>query len=122
MVSFPYFVKADAQAELLIDDIGNFAFKAFNDEGCEFILIVETRLGNTRIFTFGPVIPDLDLLPKSCSCSIKKCMFNSGKITKEVHGFLNNPYNKITQAFEVTKEEALADCRNLIQTMNEDNF
>lgn len=122
MISFPYYIKSDAQAELIVDDIGNFAFKAFNDEGCEFILIVETKLGNTRMFTFGPIIPDLDLLPKSCSCNIKKCMFNSGKIIKEVRGFLNNPYNKITQAFETTKEEALNDCRNLVQVMNEDNF
>ena len=122
MISFPYFIKSDAQAELLVDDVGNFAFKAFNDEGCEFILIVETVLGNTRIFTFGPVIPDFTLLPKSCSCNIKKMIFTPAKIIKEVTGFLTSPYNKITQAFEVTKEEALADCRNLVQVMTEDNF
>lgn len=122
MISFPYFIKSDAQAELLLEDIGNFAIKAFNDKGCEFILIVETRLGNSRSFTFGPVIPDLDLLPQCCGCTIEKFAFNPKKVSKKVIGFLTNPYNRITQAFEVTKEEALADCRNLVQIMNEDNF
>ena len=115
-------MKSDAQAELIIEDVGNFAIKAFGDLGYEFIIIVETRLGNTRLFTFGPVIPDIDLLPQSCECSIKKFSFSNGKIIKEVRSILNNPYNKITQAFEVTKEEALVDCRNLVQVMNEDNF
>lgn len=122
MVTFPYYMEATAQAELIIDDLGNFAVKCFNDRGEEFILIVETRLGNTRIFTFGPVIPDLVLLPKSCSCSIEKMTFNNGKVIKAVRQFLTNPFRGITQAFEVTKEEALADCRNLVQVMNEDNF
>lgn len=122
MISFPYFIKSDAQAELLVEDIGNFAIKAFNDRGCEFIIIIETKLGNTRVFTFGPVIPDLDLLPQRCGCEIEKFNFNNGKIMKTIRSFLNDPYNKITQAFEVTKEEALEDCRNLVQVMNEDNF
>ena len=122
MISLPYFIKTDAQAELIIEDIGNFAIKAFNDRGCEFIIILETKLGNTRLFTFGPIIPDLELLPQACGCNIRKFAFNAKRIMKELGSILNSPYNRITQAFEVTKEEALGDCRNLVQIMNEDNF
>ena len=121
MHSFPYFYKSDAQAELMLDDIGNCAFKGFSGED-EYICIVETHLGNSRLFTFGPIKPDFETLPPTCECCIKTFEFNPLFIAKEIKKFLV-PRRKlpITQAFECTKEEALRDCRDLVGIMNE-NF
>lgn len=121
-MKFEYLKQVVVNADIDIEDIGNCAIKAFNDEGHEYILIVETKLGSSRIFQYGPVIPDMEELPKSTNCSFKRIQFSQSKLIKTIKDFLNNPYASITQVFEVTKEEALEDCVSFIEYMKKDLF
>ena len=113
-MEFDYLRTIQSNAVINIEDIGNCALKAFNDVGMEYILIIETSLGNTRVFTFGPVIPDMETLPQSVSMSMTHMDYSQPKIAKTIRTFLNDVYHNITQVLEVDKEEALEECRDLI--------
>lgn len=67
-MNFPYLRVSTTMDSLEVEDIGNCSIRAFNDEGEEYILIIDTNVGITRIFTYGPIVPDLDLLPKQVNC------------------------------------------------------
>lgn len=122
MPSFEYFTTVLVNAELEIDDIGNCAIIASNDMGENYCLIIETRLGVTRILNYGPSIIDFDSLPKSVNCSFKRIDYNPTKISKTIREFLNNPYHKITSAKQVGKEEALNVCKDMLNYMKQENF
>lgn len=121
-MNFEYFITRQVGADIDIENIGDCCIKAFNDEGLEYILIIETQMGICRVLTCGPIQVDFDLLPKSTSISFQRVEFRQGTLIKIIEGFLNNPYAKITQAIECTKEEALADCKDLIAYMNQEEF
>lgn len=121
-MNFEYRITRQVEADIDIDNIGDCCLKAFNDEGMEYILIIETQMGVCRIFNYGPIQPDFDLLPKSTSISFQRIDFRQGALIKIIEGFLNNPYAKITQAMECSKEEALEECKDLIQYMNQEEF
>lgn len=120
-MDFEYLRVTQSMDVLQIEDIGNCAIKAFNDMGEEYILVISTQLGTTRIFNYGPINPDLDLLPKNVNCSFKRIQFSEFKIQKTIRDFLNNPYANITQAQCVDeKDEVLNDCRSIIEYMKQD--
>lgn len=120
-MQFEYYKTVTVNAILDIEDIGNFAIKAFNDKGEEYIMVVDTVLGETRMFTYGPIIPDLDLLPPSVNCSFNRINFSTKFIQKAVDTFLGGR-SQITQAMEVSKEEALEDCKDIISYMKQSDF
>ena len=125
MYTLDYFKKVEVNAILEIEDIGNFAIKAFNDDGCEFMMVVDTNYGQSRVFQYGPGIKhkfekdEVNELPKSVMCSFKRVKFAPGKLIQLAHDFLNNPYNGITQAMIVEPEEALQDCEDIIAYMKQ---
>lgn len=121
-MNFDYLVTCQVGATIDVENIGDCCLKAFNDEGMEYILIIETQMGVCRIFTCGPIQVDFDILPKSTSISFSRVDFRQGMLIKTIEGFLNNPYSKITQAFECTKEEALEDCNDIISYMKQVDF
>lgn len=118
-MNFEYFTTKVINADLEVEDIGSCAIKAFNDEGKEFILIIETQLGTCRVFTYGPAVPDFDLAPDMVNLSFQRVEFKQNILCKIIRGFLNNPSYKITQAMECTKEEALQDCKDMIEYMKQ---
>ena len=115
--SFEYFYVTKAYGELDIEDIGNCAIEASNDQGAFAYLVIRTNLGISEIFTYGPTCPDLNVPCKSCLISFKRLDYSESKIIKIIEQFLSNPSLQITQAIEVTKEDALANCRDLIEYM-----
>lgn len=122
MRSFEYFATRIINASLDIDDIGNCAIKACNDKGAEYYMLIETRLGQTRMFIYGPATPEFDLLPASVNISFNRMEFNEKRLSKGIRSFLNNPYYQITQAFEITKEELLENCKDLISYMEQETY
>lgn len=116
-MDFEYFMTHTSNGILEVDDLGNFAIDLFNDRGMEKIMVVDTQLGSTRIFTFGPFNPDLERLPQTTSCTIKLCNYSIQEIGKEVRLFLNGGRFNGTQAIIIDKEDALNKCRNLIDYM-----
>ena len=121
-MEFEYFKQTVVNGNLDVDDIGNCAILATNDEGAQYVLVIDTSLGITRVFNYGPIIPDLDMLPKSVMCSFKRIQFSHTKIVKIIDEFLNNSFAHITTAIVVDKAEALETCRSIIDYMKQDNF
>ena len=105
--------------ELEIDNIGEFAIEASNDEGCFWYYIVRTTLGETAIAKSGPKIPDITLLPKNFSQSRVCIQFNEGKILKDVSLFLNDRNKKITRAEIIDIDAAIEQFVNLKDYLEE---
>lgn len=116
-MEYEYFVTHQANGLLDIEDIGNCSIDIFNDEGKEMILVIDTQLGSTRVFTFGPFNPEFEKLPNNVACNLQQMPFSQQKISKIIRQFLNNYQFGATQAFEIEKEEALGKCRDLIGYM-----
>lgn len=118
---FPYCNSVVHEDALEVEDIGNCAIKAYNDAGFYWILIVKTCLGITRIFNYGPNIDDISAII-NCSTSIEQLNYNTKKIRKEINIFLNDFRKKITQAYEITPDEAISCCYNLIDIIKDNIF
>ena len=93
--------------ELDVDNIGEFAVEATNDEGFNWYYVVRTTLGLTAISYCGPIIPDVAMLPKSFSEGRYQIPFNEGKILKDLGFFLNDKGKKITAAEVIEIDDAI---------------
>lgn len=99
--------------ELDIDNIGEFAIEANNDEGMFWYYVCRTLFGTTTIATSGPRIPDIELLPKSFYQQRYTMQFNEAKIIKDVSRYLNDYTKKITTAKVIPIDEAVSQFVNL---------
>lgn len=119
-MNFPYSQVITTTADIEIEDIGNCAVRAYTFVGSEYVLVIETRQGWSRIFVCGPMSPDLDILPIKTGMSYEKIAFNERKIKTKISSFVN--MQDIVQAEVCTKETALNDCKNIIDAMRQPNF
>lgn len=119
-MDFPYFKETIINGNLEVDDIGNCAIEAMNDNAECWVLVIDTMLGTSRIFKYGPYNYDLDMLPKNVLCSFSRIPFSEFKLKKEIDSFLNSPFANITQARVVDKYEALNNCKSIIEYMKQD--
>ena len=113
-MNFEYLVKIKKEASIDIKDIGNCALDVYNDLGFEWVLLVNTKEGTTQIVEFGPVIPDLDTPPAKMSYTYDRMGFNEGKIINRISKFLTDGGKNVTQAFEVSQQEAKEKMKNLV--------
>ena len=121
--NFEYFFSRMAVGELEVEDIGDCAIEANDDIGNFYYLVIETNLGFTKIFEYGPVRPDFNEMCKSVECTFDRIEFNENKIRKRIQTFLNIPVRNITQAQIVEKEYALDGCKDIIEYMrHKENF
>ena len=121
-MEFEYFYVTTVGASVNIDNIGNFALEANDDMGQSYYLVIRTTLGSSRIFQYGPIVTDISLLPKTCSCTFKRIEYSDSKIKKIIDNFLNNPYAKITQAKEIDIVDALDKCVSIIDEMKKEEL
>lgn len=120
---FEYFFSRSAVGLLDVEDIGNCAIEANDDIGNFYYIVIETKLGFTKIFEYGPCNPDFNELPKSVACTFDRIEFNDKKIANAIYMFLNNGKRNITQAQLVEKDYALDGCIDIIEYMrNSNNF
>lgn len=96
-----------------IENIGDCAIEANNDDGFFWYLIVKTSLGTSTICTCGPVVPDVDLLPSGFSQSLNRMPYKEDKLVKTISLFLNDRGKKITKAIAIPIEDAAAQFRDL---------
>ena len=68
-MNFDYFTVQTVMANIEIEDIGNCAIEANNDNGEFWYLIIRTTLGSTQIFEYGPTI-HTGIMEKSVNCSL----------------------------------------------------
>ena len=112
-IDFEYNKEWLPQNTINVKDIGQFALEASNDEGYFFYLVIFTQLGISTIASAGPVIPDVEELNQGYSCSMYTMEYKEDKLIKTINNWLNDRSKKITQAREVTIDEALDQFRDL---------
>ena len=117
---FNYLQTTTFNADIDIEDVANCAIKTYTDLGQEYILIIDTYLGNTRIYQYGPIIAESKDIPPIVNMSMQKFQYSQKKIISAIMANLNR--QGITQAFEVTKEEALEDVNNIENYMLQKEF
>ena len=111
-MQFEYLYTMQATGTVDIEDIGNFCLSLTNDLFREYIIIVKTDCGWTKVLTFGPWMVDMEVSTISCSCSLQQFEFKQDKIAKIVDKLLNGPA-LISQARVVDEEYAKSRVRNL---------
>ena len=120
-MNFQYSYITQNQADLEIDDIGNCAIEALNDAAEAYYLVIKTKYGTTSVVSYGPIIPDVDVFPKSVNCSFKRLDYDEFKVEKIIDEFLNKGFRNISQAREISPDEALSNCRSIIEYMKDPN-
>ena len=121
-MKFSYLKVETSTAEIDIEDIGNFALEAYTDTGECYILIVDTLLGKSRVFTYGPFIPEEKVTDGKLVTSIEYYPFSPFRLQRQINNVINNPKATITQVNLTTREEALKLCDNLVDIMNITTF
>ena len=114
---FKYNYLMTATGVLEVDNMGQCAVKASNDFGEEYYLVMRTSLGKTYMFTYGPIVPDLDILPPHVSCAVDRFDYNEKKIKMLITRWLEDGKKNITKAEEVEDTEIFECCRDLIDYM-----
>lgn len=117
MASYDYYVVPQASASLELSDPGNCAILANTDIAQFYCMIIKTDLGWTEVIKFGPVFLDMDELPKSVTYTYDRFEFSQHRIDKAIDNFLNPRGALITQAMEVSKEEAKSIIRDLARNI-----
>lgn len=108
---FEYLFSRTAMEDIDIEAIGNCALECFTDNGAVYYLIVKTDLGITQLYTQGPTVPDIDMLPKKVNVSYQRFSYSECRIIKAIEKFLANP--DITQVMEIDIYEALDKCSEI---------
>ena len=119
MDEFYYNIEQIVTATLDIKDPNYCAIEAYNDREEYYYLIIRTDLGNTQIFEYGPIVPDIDLLPKRVECTFERIEFKEYTVFRKIENFLKNYKRNIKKAQEISIEEALNRCKSLVDYMKE---
>ena len=117
--NFEYFYSREAIGNLDVEDIGNCSIEANDDLGNFYYMVIDTNLGFTRIFEYGPCNPDFNELPKAVECTFNRIEFNEKQIQKRIYSFLNAPHRNITQAQLVDRDYVLDGCKDIIEYMRD---
>lgn len=104
-MTFDYLERVVVEGQLDVDNIGDCVIQANTDLGEEYYLIVKTELGWTEILDYGPVTPDLELLPINYNIKYSRIEYNQSKIERIIDKFLNDAKRCITQAKVVELED-----------------
>lgn len=110
-MNFDYCISRVVGADIEVDTIGNTAIRGYSSDGCEYYIVIKTDLGWTEIFEFGPVVPDIQQLPKSVTYYYDRIEYSEYRVIKRIDKFLNN--NPIVNAEVIDFETAKQNMRNL---------
>ncbi len=94
-----------------LPDIGQFALECFNDNfSTNFYIVAKTNNGFTTFYTWGPVIPDLNMPMDNYFFNIKIMEYKEKKLIKFIDSFLNSC--GITEAKLITLDDALGAAKD----------
>lgn len=109
-----------------IDNIGNFALEAINeDDGFYYYLLTKTTLGTSTIIHYGPVIPDINRLPDNYSINFERVKFNDKKIVMWINKWLNDKFRHITSAYIIDEnqfKDNYKDVKEYIENYGDDIY
>lgn len=114
-MDFPYAPEQTYFGLLSIEDIGQCALVASKDDEAEYYLVIKTTLGESSIMEYGPIVPDIPLLPKKVSCAFDRIDYSEDQLIKRITKFLSGK----TQAGQVPEEEVYSNCVDIIGYMRD---
>lgn len=117
-MKFEYLSRVVVEEEIEIEDVGNCAILANDDFANYYGLVINTVLGTTKVFEFGPVTGDKNIPPENSYQSITTFTYDVRKCNNHIDKFLNNPRRGITQAFEKEPEEVFEYAIDLSRCIN----
>lgn len=108
------------QEEFVIEDVANCALRFTYGCQAELYLIIVTISGQTYFFQYGPVAPEIYMLPFKYNVSFEKTEFKETKIMKRVYKVLASTFNgfPIVSAVVIPMEEAWNEFRDLHEYFN----
>ena len=113
--SFPYLFQEQNMDTLSVTDIGNCCIVANNDLSDEYILVIRTQYGVSRVLEYGPY--NNGMLKPHCECIFDQLDYNENKLCGRIGKFLNQKNRCITQAeeceYESVKEKIISPVRYL---------
>ena len=104
---------------LEVGDPYDCAIEALDSEGMASYLVTSTSMGETRIWRFGPFVPDSSALPDHASISVDSMRSDAKQVAKAIASFLNPKGAKVEEAREVSPWEALASCADIVGKLKE---
>lgn len=114
-----------------IENLGNFTLECISTEGYYYYMITKTFQGVVSIFTWGPIIPDVDLIPPTqgknttaFEFKLTRLKWNEKKICNNVYSFINNKDRCISSVKLIQTSEALnmiKDMKSYIEQFGEDH-
>ena len=120
MASFEYLYTLTATGSFEIEDIGNFAISCTNNIYNEYLLVVQTVYGRTRVLQYGPRKIDMNEPNFSMFCTYSEFDFSESKIESLVDKFVNDPKKIISQVTIISQEEAIARMKDLTRYLVND--
>ena len=105
-MQFDYLYQMQATGQLDIEDVGNFALSLTNDMYMEYILIVMTKNGNTKVVQYGPRYIDREDPCSSINYTYNEFQFNMNKIKTIIDKALNGN-TLCSQATLISFKEAI---------------
>lgn len=106
-MKFDYLQRVVIDAQLDVENIGECCLLGRNDIGEEWYLVIHSIMGVTEVIEYGPIVPDLNLLPSAVTLRYNRFDYNQGKIERIIDKFLNDGQRAISQA-EVTDFETVS--------------
>lgn len=114
-MQFKYLYEIQATGFIDIENLGEICLSAINTLlHQEYILIIHTELGKSKILQYGPIFIDMEDTPLSnISVNYSEIDYNSSKLEKIIDRFINNPKYLVSQVVEIDLETAKSKIRNL---------
>lgn len=113
-MQFEYLYKIEAMGTIEIEDIANCCVIATNDLYQEYILIIQTILGDTRVIKYGPKNTEFNEPCPFINYTYNNFQYSQHKIIKIIDDFINDGKKGISQVQIVDIEEAKNHIKNLV--------
>lgn len=111
-MQFNYLYTTTHNASIDIEDIGNVCLLATNDAFLEYLLIIKTEDGETKVIRQGPIIVDTDIPGTKFSITMEKSKYHMGKLMSTIENFLLS--NIISQVQIIELDEAKSKLKHLV--------
>lgn len=96
-----------------IENIGCFAIEASNDEGMFYYMLARTTLGVTSIATWGPVVPDVELITNGYGFCYTKMDYKEKDVAKFISKYINDRNKGITHIETISIEDAIEQVKDM---------
>ena len=115
-----YFYTKQAVGQLDLDDYSNCAIEANDDLGNFYYLIIQSEYGIANIAEFGPI--NEYEIPNIAYERFRRAEVNERKLEKVLNEFLNNDKRMITQAREISIEEARSKYKPILNYLDDRSY